>query len=109
MSLAEKVAIVTSAARGICADVTLKLGKEGAHVAITFMPPTVQPQRPYPLVAMDIYFSAHRTLRNAMHEMAKSVPAGGRMGPPDDIEDIVRFLATEDSRLVTANGDWAIM
>ena len=36
MALAEKVALVTGASRGIGRDVALKLAQEGAHIAIHY-------------------------------------------------------------------------
>ncbi|KEZ44043.1 putative oxidoreductase [Scedosporium apiospermum] len=74
---------------------------------------TVTAVNPGP-VATDMYLSAPDSLRDAMHEMVKNVPAGGRMGTPEDIADIVAFLASEKSRwvsgnVVTANGGMVMM
>ena len=74
---------------------------------------TVNAVNPGP-VATDMYLSAPGTLRDTMHEMVKNVPAGGRMGTPEDIADIVKFLASEESRwvsgnVVTANGGLVMM
>jgi 3-oxoacyl-[acyl-carrier protein] reductase len=74
---------------------------------------TVTAVNPGP-VATDMYLSAPDELRNAMHDIVKSVPAGGRMGTPEDIADIVGFLASGDSRwvsgnVVTANGGLVMM
>jgi 3-oxoacyl-[acyl-carrier protein] reductase len=52
---------------------------------------TVTAVNPGP-VATDMYLSAPDELRNALHDIVKSVPAGGRIGTPEDIADIVGFL-----------------
>ncbi|KAK9310938.1 putative oxidoreductase [Lipomyces starkeyi] len=74
---------------------------------------TVSAVNPGP-VATDMYLSAPDTLRESMDELVKNVPAGGRMGTPEDIADIVSFLASENSRwvsgnVVTANGGMVMM
>ncbi|KAK9319026.1 putative oxidoreductase [Lipomyces orientalis] len=74
---------------------------------------TVSAVNPGP-VATDMYLSAPDTLRESMDELVKNVPAGGRMGTPEDIADIVNFLASESSRwvsgnVVTANGGMVMM
>ncbi|KAJ8098122.1 putative oxidoreductase [Lipomyces tetrasporus] len=74
---------------------------------------TVSAVNPGP-VATDMYLSAPDTLRETMDELVKNVPAGGRMGTPEDIADIVSFLASENSRwvsgnVVTANGGMVMM
>jgi NAD(P)-dependent dehydrogenase (short-subunit alcohol dehydrogenase family) len=63
---------------------------------------TVTAVNPGP-VATDMYFNASDEVRGVMDSFAKSVPAGGRMGTPEDIADIVGFLATDASRWITGN------
>jgi 3-oxoacyl-[acyl-carrier protein] reductase len=54
-------------------------------------------------VATDMYLSAPDDVKRMMDGFAENVPAGGRMGTPEDIADIVGFLATESSRWITGN------
>jgi len=65
-------------------------------------------------VATDMYLSAPEDLRKGMEDTIKNVPAEGRMGTPEDVADIVGFLASEESRwvsgnVVTANGGFLMM
>jgi NAD(P)-dependent dehydrogenase (short-subunit alcohol dehydrogenase family) len=63
---------------------------------------TVTAVNPGP-VATDMYLNAPDEVRRMMDGFAKSVPAGSRMGTPEDIADIVGFLATDSSRWITGN------
>ncbi|RDW92266.1 hypothetical protein BP5796_01660 [Coleophoma crateriformis] len=65
-------------------------------------------------VATDMYNSAPNELRDFMSDVVKNIPAGGRMAEPEDIADIVGFLASDASRwvsgnVVTANGGLVMM
>jgi NAD(P)-dependent dehydrogenase (short-subunit alcohol dehydrogenase family) len=54
-------------------------------------------------VATDMYLSVPEDLKKGLEEIVKATPAEARMGTPEDIADIVGFLASEQSRWITGN------
>jgi 3-oxoacyl-[acyl-carrier protein] reductase len=61
-----------------------------------------------------MYLNAAVDLRKTVDETAKRVPAGGRIGNPEDVANIVSFRASEASRwisgnVLTANGGFLMM
>ncbi|PVH72236.1 NAD(P)-binding protein [Cadophora sp. DSE1049] len=63
---------------------------------------TVNAINPGP-VETDMYLAAGDAHQKMMAEVVKNVPAGGRMGKPEDIADIVKFLASESARWISGN------
>jgi NAD(P)-dependent dehydrogenase (short-subunit alcohol dehydrogenase family) len=84
MRCAGKIVLVTGAQRGIGRAVALRFAQEGADVALNF-----QDDKP-------------------AAELAQRMPTG-RLAEPEDIADVIVFLATDDARhiigqLIHVNG-----
>jgi NAD(P)-dependent dehydrogenase (short-subunit alcohol dehydrogenase family) len=72
-----KIVLVTSAQRGIGRAVVLRFAQEGADVVLNFLD--------------------DQPTQEAQAELARRIPTG-RLAEPEDIADVIGFLATDDAR-----------